>query len=438
MNIVNKKESVVSFAGDILALVLSLWLTLIIRHFAIPSWETLSAHIFAFTSLFLVWILIFYIAGLYDRLNTMARHHLPKLLFNAQIINVVVAVLFFYFVPFFLVTPKVILFIYLCVSLGLLLLWRVFIRPRFYFSEPQKSLLIAHGEEMRELREEVNRGKYGFYFENYINVEKIGSLDIHKELVEFIYAEDIKTVVIDSDDERIRPFFNHFYNLMFSKVRFIDMHAVYEQVFGKIPVSIIGHSWFLKNITTDSHIMYDGIKRLFDMMVAIVIGVVSLVFYPFICLAIKLQDGGPIFFTQERVGQDNKKIRIYKFRTMSDPVTVTHIGNILRKTRLDELPQIWNVIRGDLSLVGPRPEKVDMVADYAAHIPYYNVRHLIKPGLSGWAQIYHEHHPHHALDVDETRNKLSYDLYYVKNRSLFLDFEIILKTARTILMQKGK
>ncbi len=106
--------------------------------------------------------------------------------------------------------------------------------------------------------------------------------------------------------------------------------------------------------------------------------------------------------------------------------------------RLDELPQIWNVLKGDLSLVGPRPEQVDMVADYASKIPYYNVRHLIKPGLSGWAQIYHENHPHHAIEVDETRNKLSYDLYYVKNRSLFLDFEIMLKTARTILMRKGK
>ena len=438
MNIVNKKESFVSFLGDLCVLALSLWVTLLVRHTQIPTFELFAKHLVLFAPLFALWIIIFYIAGLYDRLNMMARHHLPKLLFNTQGINVILAVIFFYFSPFLLLTPKIILFIYLIISLGLLLVWRIFARPRFYFAEPQKSLLIAHGEEMRELRNEVNAGNYGFHFVNYINVEKIGLQDINEELVNFIYAEDIKNVVIDSDDDRVRPFFNHFYNLMFSKVRFIDMHTVYEQVFGKIPVSIIGHGWFLKNITTESHVMYDSIKRSFDILVALFVGALSLLLYPFICLAIKIQDGGPIFFIQDRIGQDNKKIRIIKFRSMSDPVTVTRVGNILRKMRLDELPQIWNVLRGDLSLVGPRPEQVDMVSDYASKIPYYNVRHLIKPGLSGWAQIYHENHPHHALEVDETRNKLSYDLYYVKNRSLFLDFEIMLKTARTILMQKGK
>lgn len=438
MNIVNKKESIVSFIGDVCALVIALWLTLLVRHLNVPSFASLAEHFVLFAPLFIVWVAVFYIAGLYDRLNMMARHHLPKLLFNTQIINVIIAVIFFYFVPRLSLTPKIILFIYLFISLGLLLVWRIFMRPRFYFAEPQKSLLIAHGEEMRELRNEVNSGNYGFEFINYINVEKVGLQDINEELVKFIYAENIKNVVINSDDDRVRPFFNHFYNLMFSKVRFVDMHTVYEQVFGKIPVSIIGHGWFLKNITTDTHVMYDGVKRVFDIVVAAMIGLITLPLYPFICLAIKLQDGGPIFFMQDRVGQDNKKIHILKFRTMSDPVTVTRVGNILRKTRLDELPQILNVIKGDLSLVGPRPEKVDMVADYSAQIPYYNVRHLIKPGLAGWAQIYHENHPHHALDVEETRNKLSYDLYYVKNRSLFLDFEIMLKTARTILMQKGK
>ncbi len=134
MNIVNKKESLVSFLGDLCVLALSLWVTLLIRHFQFPTFEVFVNHLVLFAPLFVLWLVIFYIAGLYDRLNMTARHHLPKLLFNTQGINVILAVIFFYFSPFLLLTPKIILFIYLFISLGLLLVWRIFVRPRFYFS----------------------------------------------------------------------------------------------------------------------------------------------------------------------------------------------------------------------------------------------------------------------------------------------------------------
>lgn len=117
---------------------------------------------------------------------------------------------------------------------------------------------------------------------------------------------------------------------------------------------------------------------------------------------------------------------------------VTRVGAFLRKTRVDELPQLWNVLRGDISLIGPRPEFHDAVQQYGQQIPYYNVRHLIKPGLSGWAQIYHDNHPHHGLDVDATAEKLSYDLYYIKNRSIVLDAIIALKTLKTLILSRGK
>jgi lipopolysaccharide/colanic/teichoic acid biosynthesis glycosyltransferase len=117
---------------------------------------------------------------------------------------------------------------------------------------------------------------------------------------------------------------------------------------------------------------------------------------------------------------------------------VTKIGNFLRKTRIDELPQLWNVLKGGYSLIGPRPEFPKAVYKYANKIPYYNARHLITPGLSGWAQLNHHKHPHHGVDVEETRNKLSYDLYYLKNRSFWLDFEIGLKTIKTLLSAVGK
>ena len=116
---------------------------------------------------------------------------------------------------------------------------------------------------------------------------------------------------------------------------------------------------------------------------------------------------------------------------------MTRVGNYLRKTRIDELPQLWNVIRGDLSLIGPRPELPHFVELYDREIPYYNIRHLITPGLSGWAQTHHDQHPHHEADTTETKNKLSYDLYYIKNRSLMLDVKIALLTIRTLLSRSG-
>ena len=116
---------------------------------------------------------------------------------------------------------------------------------------------------------------------------------------------------------------------------------------------------------------------------------------------------------------------------------ITRVGKFIRLTRIDELPQLWNVLRGDISLVGPRPEFPSLVAVYEKEIPYYNVRHLIQPGLSGWAQIYHSAHPHHAVAVNDTRDKLSYDLYYVKHRSFLLDLRIALQTFKALISKSG-
>jgi lipopolysaccharide/colanic/teichoic acid biosynthesis glycosyltransferase len=196
-----------------------------------------------------------------------------------------------------------------------------------------------------------------------------------------------------------------------------------------------------------AHLGYDFLKRVMDIIIGAVLGIVSLILYPLVILAIKLEDGGEILSFQKRVGMNNKIITIVKFRTMTvandnaewgnGKNKVTRVGALLRKSRIDELPQLWNVLKGDVSLIGPRPEFERPVKEYSEKIPYYNTRHLIKPGLSGWAQLYHERHPHHGVDIEETKNKLSYDLYYIKNRSFMLDLEVALKTIRTLLSRTG-
>lgn len=441
ISIVNKKEPLILFFGDFAVLYLSVWVTLMLRHFDFPAYSEVIAHLQPFSILFVAWIFVIYVAGLYDRMNVDIKRNLPRALFNTQIVNIILAVVFFYFSPSFAIAPKTTLFIYLVVSLGLLMLWRIYIYPRIYSGTKNKAILIARGSEMRELLETINGGNYSYYFSSYVDLDKLDSIDVQRDIVELVYSDDAKTIVVDTEDDAIIPILDHLYNLMFSKVNFVDMHILYEQIFGKIPLSIVKHGWFLKNVNTERHVIYDGVKRVFDVIFALIIGLISLIFYPIVWALIKLDDGGSIFYTQERIGQDNKKILIYKFRSMAEidgKKEVTKIGKFLRNVRIDELPQILNVLKGDLSLIGPRPEKNDLVAIYAEQIPYYKVRHLIKPGLSGWAQIYHDAHPHHAVDINETKNKLSYDLFYVKNRSLFLDLEIGLKTLRTIFLRKGR
>jgi lipopolysaccharide/colanic/teichoic acid biosynthesis glycosyltransferase len=195
------------------------------------------------------------------------------------------------------------------------------------------------------------------------------------------------------------------------------------------------------------HYAYDVIKRGIDIVGALILLLPAVLIAPLVLLAIRLEDKGPFLYTAERVGQYNKSIRIYKLRTMSgrdnpndalkSTLEVTRVGAILRKTRIDELPQLLNILKGDLSFIGPRPEIPTLVKVYADEIPYYNLRHLTKPGLSGWAQIHNFDVPRGGVDIPRTIDKLSFDLYYLKHRSLLLDIEIALKTVNTLLMRTG-
>jgi lipopolysaccharide/colanic/teichoic acid biosynthesis glycosyltransferase len=163
-------------------------------------------------------------------------------------------------------------------------------------------------------------------------------------------------------------------------------------------------------------------------------------------LAVRLSSPGPIFFRQTRVGRSGRLINIFKFRTMrqdaeangavwaakNDP-RVTMVGRFMRKTRLDEIPQLWNVLRGDMAFVGPRPERPEFVKWLTSEIPYYNLRHMIRPGITGWAQVRYQY----GANLEETKRKLEYDLYYVKNMSLGLDLLIIFETIKTIILRRG-
>lgn len=445
-----KKEPLILVLGDLAFFAISLWIALFLRTLEVPTQTLFLTHLFPFALLFIVWIVVFYISGLYEKHTVVLRSRLPTTLAIAQSVNSGIAVVFFYFIPIFGIAPKTVLFIYLAVSFLLILFWRV----RGYFTlarvRPNNAVLIGSGDEMKELFEEVNENPiYNLTFVSSVDLERADEQGFRDEIVERVYTNDVSIIAIDLSNEKVNPVLPHLYNLIFSKVSFIDMHKLYESVFDRVPLSLLKYNWFLENISTSPRATHDALKRIMDVCISLPLLVVPILTFPFAFIAAKMEDGGPTFIAQDRVGQNNRVVRIWKFRTMTgnddgqysngvSQLRVTKFGNFLRKTRLDEFPQLINVLKGDISMIGPRPELPSLVKHYTDEIPYYNVRHLVRPGLSGWAQIYHDAHPHHGVDTQETKKKLSYDLYYIKNRSFFLDIKIALRTLQTLFSMAGK
>ena len=222
-----------------------------------------------------------------------------------------------------------------------------------------------------------------------------------------------------------------------------------EQFWQKIPPAYIQDDWFA--FTAGFNILHNRIKaklkQAIDLVVAAAMLVGTLPITIPVAIAIKLNSSGPIFYSQVRTGLNGQKFRVYKFRSMyldaeargiqwakkKDP-RITAVGSIIRLTRIDELPQLWNVLKGDMSLVGPRPERPEFDLQLREEIPYYDVRYLVKPGITGWAQVCYPY----GASVEDAYQKVAYDLYYIKNYSLFLDLAIAIKTLRVVILGKGR
>ncbi len=449
MRPIPKYEHFIMLAGDVVVLFISLWLTLLLRYLELPSEKLFITHLTPFALLFIVWLALFFLAGLYGKHTRLFRSALPSLILAVQAINMVVAALFFFFIPIFGIAPKTNLLLYLIISAPLIYAWRVWIFPHLRTSRSMQGVLIAGGADARTLAEEIAHDhRLPFTFSYTLDTEHVPKHEIVQRACRV--AEDATAfIVLDYADPAIATALPIIYDAAFHKPHFVLMDVVdlYQDVFDRVPLSLVRYEWILGQIGASR--TYDALKRAIDIFGAFIVGVVSLIVYPLIMLAIKLDDGGAIFITQERVGRFQKPIRLYKFRTMSgndagvygtngkSALTVTRVGRWLRVLRLDEIPQLWNILVGDLSLVGPRPELPALAAQYSARIPYYNARYLVAPGLTGWAQIKHDRHPHHGAAIEETKEKLSYDLYYLQHRSLLLDFFIILQTIRVVLTARG-
>lgn len=435
MSFLGRQEAFILFIGDALFLGLSLWLALFFRSRGVPTGPELYLLVTPFSFIFALWLLVFFIADLYGRRAFATRSALSSVLFQTQIINAVLAVFFFYFIPYFGVAPKTILFLSITISFFFIYLWRT----RFFkfFQPSRKEGILVIGTS--SIIEETVLGLAA----RRTSATMFRLREVKDDLAAYITENNISTVVM--------PIFGpytpagHLKNLLFSHVRFVDASLLYEELFGRVPTASINDSWVLQYLSQAPRRLYDIWRRVLDIIISVPLGLVSLVIYPFVIIAIYLEDKGSPFIVQKRLGRGGKEMYIVKFRTMKESdegvwhdkngdSRVTRVGKFLRRSRIDELPQLWNVLGGKLSLIGPRPELPKLATLYEKEIPYYHLRHLVTPGLSGWAQIHHDSPPH---SIEETKEKLAYDLYYLKHRSIMLDMEIALKTLRILLSRTG-
>ena len=450
MTLVPKREYILLLLGDVAMFALALWATLALRYLEVPSRELFSRHLEPFALLFVIWIAIFFLAGLYGKHTRLFRSRLPAAILSTLIINVIIAALFFFLLPSFGLAPKTILALYLVVSFAFIYIWRVLFFLRLRTPKKFKGVLIASGPDAEALTQEVkNDSRYPFVFEQVIDTSRAHSHEVIQQACRIAGEDDTAFLVADFSDKAFLAARPIVYDAAFHKRRFaiLDVNELYQEVFDRVPLSFVQYEWILSSVNTPR--LYSVLKRVIDIVGSLIIGLVTLPLYPFIVLAIKLDDGGSILIAQERIGRYEQPFKVWKFRSMTGndqgdygvggktKLSVTRVGKWLRASRLDELPQLWSVIIGDLSLVGPRPELPALAREYSARIPYYNARHLAAPGLTGWAQIKHDRDPHHGADIAETKQKLSYDLYYLKHRSLFLDLFIILQTIRIVVSARG-
>lgn len=257
----------------------------------------------------------------------------------------------------------------------------------------------------------------------------------------------VKRVIVALDDRRGKMPVQELLNLRMQGVLIEDGATMLEKISGQIEVDTLHPSALIFSDGFRLRPKHRLIRDLVSTILALALSIITLPLIPIIALLIKLTSKGPVLYRQRRLGFRNRIFNCYKFRTMradaeadsgptwalDDDPRVTKIGKFLRLTRLDEIPQIWNVLRGDMEFVGPRPERPEFIAQLTEEIPYYPLRHVVRPGITGWAQINYKY----GNSVNDSKEKLKYDLFYIKNMSLTLDLWILFQTVRTVLLGKG-
>lgn len=445
-------RKIILLLGDLVILYSALAITLWLR-FSYINNELWFKHLGPFSVIFAVWIVVFFINGLYEINKVQQGFKFYGALVQNLIINTLLAVSFFYIIGDITgIKPQTILIILIAVFTVLFILWRKIFYQLISSDRLGNNLAIIgiNQEALLLAQEIIAKPQLGYKLKIIINPDlsavpdALRHIAISRDISEMrqkIQQYNIHTVVALNDPKYAPEVARYLFENIDLKIEYFNLTDFYEKITGKIPITSLERNWFLENMTRKNHPWSLVLKRSIDIILSIFFGFISLLILPFIALAIKLESKGPLIYKQKRVGLNNKIFTVYKLRSMTqnaeqngpewaktNDVRVTKVGKFIRKTRIDEIPQFINILKGNMSFVGPRPERPEFVATLKEVTPFYNERHLVKPGLTGWAQI---NFPYGA-SVEDAKEKLQYDLFYIKNKSVALDISIILKTINTL------
>ncbi len=412
------------FVGDIAVFVASFVLMTAIRFDLSTQRAFVSLQASQFVWLFAIWLIVFFIFDLYAIRRINPNPRTIGLMIAAMSLNTLLGIVYFYLFPESGITPKTNLAIIAVSSFALLVTWRRIYYHLFSTRFTKRIIMLGESSLMKHLTDMI------------VHNPHIGTIVAHWETVPAVTDLRADLVIAHNINPKTLLVF-----AQTTHTETLTLDEAYETMFAKIPLELMTDERALDYMTTHSTTASRIIYRVFEIIGASVVLLIASPFLAIAALATYIEDGGPILYKQVRVGKNGTLFSIYKLRSMRldaekngakwadthDP-RITRVGTILRKTHLDEVPQMYNIIRGDIALVGPRAERPEFVRELETQIPYYYLRHTIKPGFTGWAQIKYRY----ARSIDDSKEKFEYDLYYLKNKSPLLDIGIVLKTLQII------
>lgn len=446
--------------GDILAAVLALFLSLYVWSL-LDAWlgfnrEFLSTRVpnwFFFLPLIWIFLLIESYTG---KRQITLKDSLLEIGLAAGISLVTYLVVFFIFPDF----PRVAVIYFILFAVLCTLPWRaVFVKLFSATAKSRRALIVGAGKAGNEIgRILSSMNKAPFITLGYIDDDKskLGE-DIHgikvigtgDQFWDIISREQITDIIFAIVGEMRPALHDEVMEAEEKGIEVTTMPTLYEDLLGRIPVYLLKADWILRSFVdqTRTSFFYELVKRLMDILGAIFLGAITIITFPFVALAIVIDSGLPIFYSQYRLGKNGEPYKMHKLRTMyqdaekdgiarqavENDTRRTKVGGFLRRTHLDELPQFVNILKGEMSLVGPRSERPELVEELQVQIPFYRTRLFVKPGLTGWAQVNFGY----ASTLEMNARKLEYDLYYIKHRNLILDISILLRTIANVVGFKG-
>ncbi len=447
-------RNVFFFLGE--GLLIFLAVSMVYYFFNSPALLSSEMALFALRSLLVTvtFQICLYFFDLYDLSVNVPASDLVARTAQAFGVGCIVLAVIYYLFPAIMISSKIFWTGYIAICLSVFI-WRFFYHhalERRLFNEPV--LIVGTGPLAADITDEIeNRRDSGYKIIAYLgdkapdfNSARAPFYSDVGKMGEICRENKVEKIIVALDDRRGKTPIEELLTCKLKGVQIDKGIGFYEEVTGKILVTRVNPAWIIFSSGFKISRLTYSFKRIADILLSVFGLLVSLPITIPSALIIKLESPGAIFYTQERVGENGRIFRVIKFRSMrsdaekNGPVwalnndsRVTRFGGFMRKVRIDEIPQMWNVLKGEMSFVGPRPERPVFVEQLVKNIPYYALRHAVKPGITGWAQICY---PYGASEEDALR-KLEYDLYYIKNMTLLMDFWVVFQTVKTVLFQKG-